>query len=318
MVDPTGNQTTPLKMVGRRPTNVPRDQVVFAVPIKQMSSLTALAYPLLPEEAREARLELKLPGKSWEEVARSKVHYPGWDVHFRIEGWDDSQDVPYRVRLGEKAQFEGLIRKDPKNKEEIVVANLSCNSSRTTGPRREIVDNLRKLDPDLLFFGGDQTYRHTEHTAGWIEFGLQYRDIIRDRPTVSIPDDHDVGHPNVWGENGKRSRFLEKRMGVTDTGCVCQKCSASRHGIYPILWTRSPSAEHRSLFHVSISVASTLPSSKTKFKTSPAGKYTRWGLVLITSMTRPMIRKPLILGWNYWPQARTFWKTGPLTGAEHK
>ena len=85
------------------------------------------------------------------------------------------------------------------------MANLSCNSSRTTGPRREIVDNLRKLNPDLLFFGGDQTYRHTEHTAGWIEFGLQYRDIIRDRPTVSIPDDHDVGHPNVWGENGKRS-----------------------------------------------------------------------------------------------------------------
>ena len=98
-------------------------------------------------------------------------------MHFRIEGWDDSQDVPYRVRHGENAQFEGLIRKDPKNKEEIVVANLSCNSSRTTGPRREIVDNLRKLDPDLLFFGGDQTYRHTEHTAGWIEFGLQYREI---------------------------------------------------------------------------------------------------------------------------------------------
>ena len=29
---------------------------------------------------------------------------------------------------------------------------------------------------------GDQTYRHTEHTAGWIEFGLQFRDVIRDRP----------------------------------------------------------------------------------------------------------------------------------------
>lgn len=205
------NQTTPLKN-GRRAAppnlNVPRDQVVvFALYTHQAKvlKLTAQLYPLLPEEAREARLELKLPGKSWEEVARSKVHYPGWDVHFRVEGWDDSQDVPYRVRHGEKAQFEGLIRKDPKNKEEIVVANLSCNSSRTTGPRHEIVDNLRKLDPDLLFFGGDQTYRHTEHTAGWIEFGLQYRDIIRDRPTVSIPDDHDVGHPNVWGENGKRS-----------------------------------------------------------------------------------------------------------------
>ncbi len=75
----------------------------------------------------------------------------------------------------------------------IVVANLSCNSSRTVGPRTEIIENLRAQDPDVLFFGGDQTYRHTEHTAGWIEFGLQFRDIIRDRPTVCIPDDHDVG-----------------------------------------------------------------------------------------------------------------------------
>ena len=73
--------------------------------------------------------------------------------------------------------------------------------------RKEIVDNLRRHDPDLLFFGGDQHYRHTEHTTGWIEFGLQYRDIIRDRPTVCIPDDHDVGHGNVWGESGKRSRI---------------------------------------------------------------------------------------------------------------
>jgi hypothetical protein len=28
--------------------------------------------------------------------------------------------------------------------------------------------------------------------------------VIRDRPTVTIPDDHDVGHPNLWGENGKK------------------------------------------------------------------------------------------------------------------
>ncbi|HSI65346.1 MAG TPA: hypothetical protein VLE43_19630, partial [Candidatus Saccharimonadia bacterium] len=46
---------------------------------------------------------------------------------------------------------------------------------------------------------------HTEHTAGWIEFGLQFRDIMKDRPTICIPDDHDVGHPNLWGENGKLS-----------------------------------------------------------------------------------------------------------------
>ncbi len=205
-----GNDGTPLKR-GRKSTppnlNVARDKVVaFALYTHQngVLKLSAQLFPLKPGEKREARLEFKRDGK-WSEAAKAEVHYPGWDAHFRIEKWDNTKSVPYRVLHGEKAKFEGLIRRDPSNKDEIVVANLSCNSSRTNGPRKEIVDNLRRHDPDLLFFGGDQHYRHTEHTTGWIEFGLQYRDIIRDRPTICIPDDHDVGHGNVWGESGKRS-----------------------------------------------------------------------------------------------------------------
>jgi len=150
------------------------------------------------------RLELRRDGK-WEEAAQAEVLFPGWSAHFRIESWDNSQSIPYRVRHGKEAMFEGLIRKDPKDKEEIVIANMSCNSSRTTGMRPEIVEHLLLHDPDLLYFAGDQTYRHTEHTAGWIEFGLQFRDVMRDRPTVCIPDDHDVGHPNLWGAGGKKS-----------------------------------------------------------------------------------------------------------------
>ncbi len=196
---------------GAPPTmSVPRDQVVaFAMYTHQngILKLSAQLFPLRPGEKREVRLELQLPGDKWIETAKVEVHYPGWDAHFRIEKWDNSNDVKYRVCHGKKAKFEGLIRKDPVDKHEIVVANLSCNSSRTNGPRMEIVENLKWHNPDLLFFGGDQHYRHTEHTTGWIEFGLQYRDIIRDRPTICIPDDHDVGHGNVWGESGKRSKI---------------------------------------------------------------------------------------------------------------
>ena len=199
----------PRKRKGAPPSmNVPRDQVVaFAMYTHhdEVLKLSAQLFPLKPGEKREARLELQLSGEKWTEVAKSEVHYPGWDVHFRVEKWDNKRDVKYRVCHGDKAKFDGVIRRDPVDKNEIVVANLSCNSSRTTGPRDEIVANLRQLNPDLLFFGGDQHYRHTEHTTGWIEFGLQYRDIIRDRPTICIPDDHDVGHGNVWGESGKRS-----------------------------------------------------------------------------------------------------------------
>jgi hypothetical protein len=187
--------------------NVPRDQVIaFALYTHEggVLKLTAQLFPLLTDESDVVRLEIKR-AEAWVQIATTTIVYPGWSAHFRITDWDNRLDVPYRVRHGDKAIFEGVIRRDPIDKEEIVVASMSCNSSRTTGLRSEIVDRLRALDPDLLFFAGDQTYRHTEHTAGWIEFGLQFRDVIKDRPTVTIPDDHDVGHPNLWGENGKKS-----------------------------------------------------------------------------------------------------------------
>jgi hypothetical protein len=188
--------------------NVPRDQVIafalYAVD-RGVLKLTAQLYPLKPDEPREAVLELKR-NEEWVKAATSPILYPGWDAHFRIEAWDSTLEVPYRVRYGEKAMFEGTVRRDPGDKDAIVVASLSCNSSRTTGLRPEIVDQLKRQDPDLLFFAGDQTYRHTEHTAGWIEFGLQFRELLRDRPAITIPDDHDVGHPNLWGEGGKRAR----------------------------------------------------------------------------------------------------------------
>jgi hypothetical protein len=187
--------------------NVPRDQVVaFALYTHDSGvlKLTAQLFPLRPDEPTQARLEVRRNG-AWKEVARAAVEYPGWSAHFRVDRWDPTQTVAYRVRHGAKAAFEGTIRRDPVDKPEIVVANLGCNSSRTKGPRTEIVQRLLRQDPDLLFFSGDQTYHHTEHTAGWIEFGLQYRDVIKDRPTICIPDDHDVGHGNLWGEEGGHS-----------------------------------------------------------------------------------------------------------------
>ncbi len=187
--------------------NVPRDQVVaFALYTQDAGVLkvTAQLYPLLAGEPREARLEIQRDG-AWKEVARAPIEYPGWSAHFRVDRWDGTRAAPYRVRHGDEAVFEGTVRRDPADADEIIVANLGCNSSRTQGPRTEMVQRLLRQDPDLLFFSGDQTYHHTEHTAGWIEFGLQYREVMKDRPTICIPDDHDVGHGNLWGEEGDHS-----------------------------------------------------------------------------------------------------------------
>jgi hypothetical protein len=186
---------------------VPRDQVLaFAIYThhQRVLKLTAQLYPLLPDEPRVVRLEFQT-GETWTEAARAKVHDLGWSAHFRIENWDNSKNVRYRVRFGPRATFDGLVRRDPTDKDVIIVGALSCNSSRSPGPRTRIVANLIRQDPDLLFFAGDQSYHHTQHTFGWLEWGVQFRDILRDRPVITIPDDHDIGQGNIWGEYGKKA-----------------------------------------------------------------------------------------------------------------
>ncbi len=166
--------------------------------------LSAQLFPLYPNETREVRLERK-DGDQWKEIGVEEVNDLGWSALFRIEGWDDSQDVPYRLRHGEEAVFEGLIRKNPKDKNEIVLAALSCNSNKDRGGRANYVRNINHQDPDLVFFAGDQSYDHKEHTAAWLKFGMQFRDVFRNRPCVTIPDDHDIGQGNIWGEYGKKA-----------------------------------------------------------------------------------------------------------------
>jgi hypothetical protein len=185
-------------------TRVPRDQVVgFALYTQQdgVLKLTAQLYPLKPGEPREVRLEFQRDG-AWREAARAPVLYPGWSAHFRIAPWDGTKNVPYRVRHGESAMFEGLIRRDPSDKAVIVVGSLSCDSNKDRGDRAETVEKLKRQNPDLLFFAGDQSYDHQEHTAAWLLWGRHFREIIKDRPVVTIPDDHDIGQGNVWGEGG--------------------------------------------------------------------------------------------------------------------
>lgn len=187
--------------------NVDRDSVIafgiYTVANRTLK-LSAQLFPLYPEETREVRLAL-MDGNTWKEVQKQQVNDIGWSALFRMEDWDDSKDVKYQIRHGNNAFFEGLIRKDPKSKEVITMAALSCNSNKDRGMRENYVRNINHQNPDLIFFAGDQSYDHTEHTAAWLKFGMQFRETFRNRPCITIPDDHDIGQGNLWGENGKIS-----------------------------------------------------------------------------------------------------------------
>ena len=205
---------------GGRPSipDVPRDQVIcFALYTVHQGVLkmSVQLYPLKEGEPRDVTLEVERDG-SWHAVARAKVDDVGWMTTFRVQPWDASRDYRYRVRHPLGSEFAGRIRKDPVGKDEIVVAAFTGNSNSDRGPRTDIVRNVKAQDPDLLFFSGDQSYDHRHHLAAWLLFGRQFGEILRDRPVITIPDDHDVGQGNLWGEGGKQARL----RGGADGGYV--------------------------------------------------------------------------------------------------
>ena len=186
---------------------VPRDQVVaFAIYTVADSTLklTAQMYPLYPDESRQAILMVQ-SNTDWVPVDTAVIQDLGWSAHFRVDNWDESQDVRYRVTHDQGSNYEGLIRRMPSEDQIIKVAALSCNSLKDRGLRENYVRNINYQNPDVVFFAGDQSYDHLQHTSAWIKFGLQFGEVFRNRPCITIPDDHDIGQPNLWGEGGKKS-----------------------------------------------------------------------------------------------------------------
>ncbi|MEC9035344.1 MAG: hypothetical protein VX588_00865 [Verrucomicrobiota bacterium] len=199
---------------------VTRDKVIcfalYTVHNKTLK-LTAQFYPLKEGESRKARLEIKRDGE-WIKVGDTNIIERGWTAPFRVNNWNDTLQIPYRVRHGKNAQYEGIIQKNPTHKDEFIMAGFTGNSINPNHggdiPKKDLVDNIKKINPDLLFFSGDQVYDHRRHYAAWLKFGRDFGEIIRNRPTVTIPDDHDVGQPNLWGHNGKKSTL----PGASDGG----------------------------------------------------------------------------------------------------
>jgi len=280
------SQPEPIKITDRAPKlvipDVPRDEVIcFALYTvqDQVLKLSAQLYPLQEGESREVHLEINRSG-DWTRVATKKVEEPGWMATFRAEGWDHSRDWQYRVVHAGGAKYAGRIRRDPSDQEEIVVAAFTGNSNRDRRMREDIVRNVQHHDPDLLFFSGDQSYDHSRHTAAWLLFGRQFGEIIKDRPTITIPDDHDVGQPNLWGENGK----VSIDVGGNDGGYIMsaayvnmvQRAQCSH---LPDPYDPTPIQQDISVYYTSLNVGGIdfAIVEDRKWKTGPAGMVPQQG-----------------------------------------
>ncbi len=174
--------------------------------------MTAQLYPLADGVDRAVTLQVDRDGQ-WRNLQTTQVSEESyghpqadkrrWTAHFRVDNWPHDRDHRYRVvAAGGAAKYAGTIRKDPIDKPTIVVAAFTGNSSRDRRLKPDMIRNLKAQDPDLLFFSGDQSYDHKRHQQAWLLFGQQFGEVIKDRPTICIPDDHDIGQANLWGESG--------------------------------------------------------------------------------------------------------------------
>ena len=182
--------------------------------------LSAQFPPLGPDDDRLVILETDRGG-GWQQAAQAQIDDMARVAFFRIDNWNEAESVPYRLVYqldDEKHTYEGVIRKNPLDQQEISVAAFTGNKDYGF-PNTPIIRNLQKLDPDLLFFSGDQIYetvggygivRHPvdqailDYLRKWYLLGWSFGDLLKNRPSVIIPDDHDVYQGNLWGQGGRR------------------------------------------------------------------------------------------------------------------
>lgn len=165
------------------------------------------------------------------------VRVDAWEAH---RDWD--YRVVYPAEADEPFRYTGRIGRDPVEASELKIGLFSCvlasgrpleagvgkpdlPMARWLGrythdniyfPHNELRTNARAHEPNLLVFCGDQLYEHSptrmperenpalDYLYKWYLWMWAFRDMTRDTPAVLLVDDHDVYHPNVWGEAGQQ------------------------------------------------------------------------------------------------------------------
>jgi hypothetical protein len=174
--------------------------------------------PLSDEDSQTVLLQMK-NGNAWIDLSESSIDRNSRIALFRVENWNEDIDHNYRVVYnldGKEHTYDGTIRKDPDNGK-LVMGGMTCQYHYGF-PYRPLVDNLETLNPDILYFSGDQIYEANggygiirfpadrailNYLGKWYMFGWAFGDLMRDRPSIIIPDDHEVYQGNLWGAGGK-------------------------------------------------------------------------------------------------------------------
>lgn len=185
--------------------------------------MTALLPPLGAHDDRRVELLTQHDGE-WRSHGFAELDPDAWTATFRLSSWNERLEAPFQLVYRERHtiggatehEWRGTIRANPDDRP-LRLAGLTCQNDYSF-PYAPVADHVLARDPDLLFFSGDQLYENhggyglIREPAGpailnylrkYYMFGWAFKETMRGRPTLCIPDDHDVFQGNIWGEGGK-------------------------------------------------------------------------------------------------------------------
>ncbi len=234
--------------------------------------ISALTGPMGEMDNQVVDLEVQRNGQ-WEKLNSAMLDPKAWVVTWRIRHWDEKADTPFRLTYREQFSdnsevpmtWTGKIRQNPEGRP-LRLGALTCQKDYGF-PYEPVANNLVKLDPDMLYFSGDQLYENhggfgiirdeegpaiLNYLRKFYMHGWAFGDAMRNAPTICITDDHDVFHGNIWGEGGKA--FDTETPGVSKGGYrqppgmvnVVHTTHASHH---PDLYDPTPMKQDISVYY---------------------------------------------------------------------
>ncbi len=185
--------------------------------------LSALTGPLGADDNHDVELFIEKDGQ-WKSLGTAPLHQDAWTATFRIANWDEKIETPYMVVYREKhvsgseteSVWSGKIKANPTGRP-LRLGALTCQNDYGF-PYQPVAENLIKLDPDMLYFSGDQLYEGhggfgiirnpadkaiLNYLRKYYQHGWAFRHAMKNAPTICLPDDHDVFQGNIWGEGGE-------------------------------------------------------------------------------------------------------------------
>ncbi|MCP5541930.1 MAG: alkaline phosphatase D family protein [Akkermansiaceae bacterium] len=192
--------------------------------------ISALTGPLGEKDNQTVELQVQRGGE-WESLGEATLDPDAWVATFRIPKWNQKEVAPYKLVYREKHtdgaetadEWTGTIKANPEGRP-LRLGALTCQNDYAF-PYTPVAENLVRLDPDMLYFSGDQLYENhggygiirdpaepaiLNYLRKFYQHGWAFREAMRDRPTLCLPDDHDVFQGNIWGEGGAPMQGLDQ------------------------------------------------------------------------------------------------------------